>query len=161
MAKMVLKPFFSETNARIGARYRNAGPGIVKGMLDLEERQIKNLQDKAKRLSGRTAYKVGSQRPGPYGWNAKNKPPTKLEEANIQSGEMQKGWSISRRYSKSGATFTLYNKKDYSRFFAGDPTSKMQARPLLQNIIGQDLDKLVTEGRIQYNEYVKRFWTGK
>jgi hypothetical protein len=128
------------TNAgSLALRYRVRAAAITPAMVAAERKNmeiakkiaIENSSGRFYRLGG---ILVGKKRIYPYSRRTPQ-PPGPPHIANVQSGQMAASWRTQVQATADQIVSTLYNTSDHSRFFNGQPTRYMIARPLLQDVM--------------------------
>lgn len=107
---------------------------LVKRAEEAERANVEAMRKLAVENSSGTAYNPSLDRSRPYARRAPH-PPLPPWIANVQTGLLRAGWRTETTRQGADIRADLFNVAPESRFFGGEPTRTMIARPLLQNVV--------------------------
>ena len=121
------------TNAKeLEARMVRRAALFAKQVEAAERRNLEDMKKEAVSLSSGAAPSPDPSRP-----YARRAPHPKLPPfiVNVQKGVFRRSWQTSLTNTAGNLVGRLFNTAFYSRFFDGNPTRHMIARPILQAVI--------------------------
>lgn len=125
----------------------------------IQRAEVDAMYVRARANSNMKAYRLSDpkqRRLTPYGHQPKAPMPTFPYVANNQTNELYNGWRKGPpTWNGDILESKLENVAPEARFFAGIPTVRMVARPLLQQLVKESRGNIQIENRDRW----EKFWT--